>query len=185
MEKLNVILDARRVEKYHPLMEELERQGITDFELWPCIVEPKVVTSINLSHKMIVRDAMEKGLPEVLIAEDDVYFPAPDGWQYFLMNRPDPSEYDLYLAATYIPTEPPKHVCGFHLYSVSSKFYERFLSVPDETHIDTAMDDLKGDYKFCYPFAALQRPGFSANNMMQVNYNSCLQDKDVYGGLPK
>ena len=56
--KLNIILDARRVEKYHPLMEELERQGIIDFELWPCIVEPKVVTSINLSHKMIVRDAM-------------------------------------------------------------------------------------------------------------------------------
>jgi len=63
--KLNIILDARRVEKYHPLMEELERQGISDFELWPCIIEPKVIVSINLSHKMIVRDAMEKGLPEV------------------------------------------------------------------------------------------------------------------------
>ena len=182
---VNIIFDSRRQEKYDPLIFELQAQGICDYRIWPCLIYPDVVKSINASHKMVIKDAVYNNLPECFLMEDDCCFPAADGWQYFLRNKPDPSEYDLYLAATYIPTDPPKHVCGFHLYSVSAKFYERFLSVPDETHIDTAMDDLKGDYKFCYPFAALQRPGFSANNMMQVNYNSCLQDKDVYGGLPK
>ena len=88
MPKLNIIYDARRHEKYHPLMYELERQGITDFEIWPCIMLPDVVQSINASHKMIVRDAKDKGLEEVFIAEDDLFFPAKDGWEYFLKNKP-------------------------------------------------------------------------------------------------
>lgn len=164
-------------------MDELERQEITDFELWPCIIEPNVVKSINLSHKMIVREAQEKGLKEVCIAEDDVMFSAKDGWKYFLDNKPE--IYDLYLSATYIVTTPLKHICGFHLYCVHEKFYEKFLSVPDESHIDTVMDSVGGDFVFCYPFAALQRAGFSSNNKKIVNYNAVLKDEDVYGGLPK
>jgi hypothetical protein len=68
---------------------------------------------------------------------------------------------------------------------VHEKFYEKFLSVPDDVHIDTSMDELKGNYVFCYPFAALQRAGFSANNRTVVNYNPILKNEDVYGGLPK
>jgi hypothetical protein len=45
------------------------------------------------------------------------------------------------------------------------------------------MEDLLG-WTVCYPFAALQRKGFSANNMKEVDYNTLLQDIDVYGGLP-
>lgn len=181
--KLNIILDSRRIEKYHPLMDQLEKQGITDFELWPCVIDKEVVTSINLSHKMIVRDALEKGLEEVIIAEDDLFFPAPDGWEYFLKNKPN--SYDLYLSGTYIVTEPLEHICGFHLYMVHSRFYEKFLAVPDNKHIDTEMNNAEGEFRFCYPFAALQRPGFSANNMTIVNYNGVLKDSDVYGGLPQ
>lgn len=179
--KLNIILDSRRIEKYHPLMDELERQKIDNFELWPCLMFPSVVRSINLSHKMIVEDAKERGLQEVCIAEDDLWFPAEDGWEYFLSKKPAPQNYDLYLAATYIPPISNNMICGFHLYFVSSKFYDRFLSVPDEKHIDTSMDELKGNYIFCYPFAALQRAGFSSNNMTDVNYNSILKEEDVYG----
>jgi hypothetical protein len=146
---------------------------------------PDVVESINASHKMIVRDAMEKGFEEVCIAEDDLMFTAEDGWQHFLNKKP--KEYDLYLASTYIVPVSNNMVCGFHLYMVHSRFYEQFLSVPNNSHIDTAMDALKGKYEFCYPFSALQRPGFSANNKHQptVNYNSLLKEEDVYGGLPK
>lgn len=181
--KLNIILDSRRVEKYHPLIDELERQKIEEFELWECIMLPDIVSSINISHKMIVMDAQEKGLKEVAIAEDDLFFPAEDGWRYFMKNKPE--IFDLYLASTYVITEPLKHICGFHLYVIHSKFYESFLSIPDNVHIDTHMDSLKGDYHFCQPFAALQRPGFSANNKSVVNYNSVLKDNHVYGGLPK
>lgn len=158
--KINIIFDARRQEKYDPLINELESHGVKDFEIWPCLLLPDVVQSINASHKMLVRNAMESGDKEVCIAEDDLMFTAKGSWDYFLKNKPDYSEYDLYLAATYIPEDVPSKVCGFHLYCVSSRFYEKFLSVPDFCHIDTEMDRLKGVYKFCYPFPALQRPGF-------------------------
>lgn len=159
-------------------MDELERHKI-DFQIWECVMLSNVVASINASHKMIVRDAKEKGIEEVAIAEDDLWFPAKDGWEYFLKNKP--KEYDLYLSGTYIVTKPLEQICGFHLYIVHSKFYDKFLSMPDEEHIDTAANDLKGDYKFCFPFAALQRAGFSANNSSVVNYNSILKEEDVYG----
>ncbi len=141
---------------------------------------PDVVFSINASHKMIVRDAMEKGLDEVCIAEDDLMFTKEGAWDYFLKNKPKPTDYDLYLAATYVPETPPKLICGFHLYCVSSKFYNQFLSVPDEKHIDTEMNNINGSYVFCYPFPALQRAGFSSNNKCICNYNVVLREQDIY-----
>lgn len=183
--KLNIIYDARRFEKYEPLMLELERQGIKEgeFEIWPCLLLNDVVSAINKSHKMIVEDAKEKGLSEVCICEDDLFFPAQDGWQYFLRNKP--LEYDIYVAATYILPVELKKLCGFHLYCVSSKFYDTFLSTPNNVHIDTYFDTIPGDYHICYPYAALQRPGFSSNNKAYTNYNAILKDEHVYGGIPK
>jgi len=87
-----------------------------------------------------------------------------------------------YLACTYITPVSLKKVVGFHLYIIHQKFYDKFLNVAPNVHIDTAMDDLDGDYHFCYPFPAIQRAGFSANNMAVVNYNSVLKDEDIYGG---
>ena len=178
--KVNIIFDSRRQEKYDPLINELKNQGIANYTIWPCLIYPSVVKSINASHKMIVKNAKDNGEPECVLMEDDCYFPAADGWKYFLDNKPE--DYDLYLAATYVVTKPLKHICGFHLYCVHEKFYEKFLSVPDESHIDTVMDSVKGDFVFCYPFAALQRPGFSANNKSVVNYNLILKKEDIYGG---
>lgn len=177
--RLNIIFDSRRPEKYDPLISELERQNITDYELWPCIMYPDVVASINASHKMIVRDAKEKKLKYVCIAEDDLWIPHEKGWQYYLDNMPD--DFDLYLACTLVTPVTNNVVCGFHLYMVAEKFYDTFLAAPDVAHIDSAMNDIKGDYKFCYPFAAIQRPGYSHNNKTEVNYNGIFQEQDVYG----
>lgn len=176
--KLNVIFDSRRIEKYEPLIEELKRQNITDYKIWPCIMKPDVVESINASHKMIVNYAKGLGLKEICIAEEDLMFPNENGWDYFLEHKP--KSYDLYLACTYIPPISNNKICGFHLYFISEKFYDAFLSAPDKEHIDTAMDNLNGDYHFCYPFPALQRSGFSANNKAVVNYNAILNENDIY-----
>jgi len=177
--RLNIIHDSRMIERYDPLIKELKRQHIDDFEIWPCLILPSVVSSINESHKMIVRHAKESGIDEVAIAEDDVIFPANDGWEYYLRNKP--KEYDIYVACTYCIPISNNIMTGFHLYMVNAKFYEAFLSLPNNVHIDTAMNDLNGNWKFCYPFAALQRPGWSSNNNAVCNYNSILSNNDVYG----
>lgn len=176
---INIIHDNRRPEKYPQFMMEFANQGISDYKVWEAVIDrPTVVEAINASHKRIVSWAKDMGLAEVCIAEDDLMFTCGDSWRYFLNSKPE--NFDLYLSSTYIVTEPLSKICGFHLYVVHEKFYDTFLSAPNTAHIDTVMEELGGDFKFCYPFPALQRAGFSANNMAQVNYNQNLDKKHWY-----
>ena len=178
--KLNIIYDNRRTEKYDLLIAELDRQGISDYEIFPCIIRNDVIESINASHKMLIQKAKDEGEEMICVAEDDLWFPADDGWQYFLKNKP--GKFDLYLGGSYVIDDCFPQICGFHLYICHEKFYDRFLSVPNNKHIDTEINNLKGDFHFCRPFPALQRPGFSANNKCVVNYNGILKEGDVYVG---
>ncbi len=187
--KLNIIYDSRRQEKWEPLMAELAGQGISDYEVWPCLILPNVVESISASHKMIVQDAKDKGLKECCIGEDDLMFTAPGAWDHFIKGKPP--DYDLYLGGCYCGVglyvdaiekyEKPivSRPVGLHLYFIHSCYYDAFLSTPSHLHIDTAQD---GIYDICYPFVALQRPGFSANNMSYQNYNSIIRPEDIYKG---
>jgi hypothetical protein len=177
--KLHVIYDDRRFERFEPLVNELFIQNI-DYQIWKPVEAKTTVESINKSHKAIVRWAKEMRLPMVAIGEDDLCFPAKDGWRYFLNLMPD--SFDLYLACTYTPPITNRIICGFHCYVVHERFYDRYLGVPDDCHIDTEISNRGGDFKFCYPFAALQRPGFSANNMAVTNYNGILKPEDIYKG---
>lgn len=182
--RLNIIFDSRRHEKLEPLLAELSRQSITDYEIFPCIIYPDVVKSINASHKMIVQRAKDDGLKEVCIGEDDLCFPSENGWRWFLENKP--STFDIYSAGCYMSFERPsapglvkfKTLVGFHLYIVSERYYDKFLATRDDDHIDTAQRG--GEFYSIWPFAALQSPGYSANNKINVNYNLILTEQDIY-----
>lgn len=187
--KIVIIHDDRRDEEKRVLCEkEVHRQGIQQYNFWPAnYVGETVEAAINQSHKQVVALAKEMGWDEVCIMESDVMFPAADGWKYFLMKQPLPGSYDLYLAGTYgevlyhklygYPyTDIP---CGFHCYIIDSRYYDTFLATPAEQHIDSAQRG--GVYRLCYPFAAIQRPGWSANAKKKVDYNVKLQRHDVYG----
>lgn len=182
---VNVISDLRLIERYEPLLNELGRQGITDFKLWPIVEDSKsVISSISKSHKQIIRDAKDKGLERVAILEDDVWFPAPNGWQHFLDGIPL-WKYDMYLAGTYgldRPVQNPiKHINGLHAYICHERFYDTFLSLPENEHIDVAMSGL-GLYYVEYPFIALQRPGWSSNTRAFSDKNADLSKEDIYYG---
>lgn len=164
-------------------MDEMKSQRIS-YELWPCLIFNDVPSSINASHKMIVSDAKERGLEEVCIGEDDLYFPHKRGWEWFLKHKPD--VFDIYSGGSYLPFDKPKEPCavrvkeivGFHLYIIHSRYYDTFLNTDPSKHIDT---EQKSDSMFvCWPMSALQRPGFSANNKAQCNYNGILLKEDIY-----
>lgn len=182
--RLHIIYDDRRIEKYAPLIAELERQKITDYELVPCLVYSNVVFSINASHKSVVARAKRDGLVECLIAEDDLMFPNENGFEWFLKNKPP--VYDLYTSANYIGAKPKGQkgafradvLIGFQLYFIHSRYYDTFLNTPDMQHID-AEQKSKLMY-YCYPHAALQRPGFSANHGANTNYNNMFTPEDIY-----
>lgn len=187
--RLNIIFDDRYSERYDLLVKEFERQNITDFEIWPCIIRPNVLESITLSFKMIVKMAKDSGLNEVAIGEDDLMFPSKNGWEYFLNNKPE--NFDVYIGGTYYINKPDdykppvikvKEWVGNHLIIIHKKYYDTFLSLPENSHCDTANSG-KGDFYVCFPFAAIQRPSYSANNMAFVNYNSILKPEWVYGDI--
>lgn len=185
---INVIYDDRNADDYPRLLGEFIKQTVTPkHKFWNCIInKDSVVKSINASHKMIVNYAKDNNLPYVCIAEQDLEFTCEKSWEYFLEQMPQ--DFDIYLGCSYIKNAIPNSevvdnlICGFHLYVVDQKFYDAFLSVPDDAHIDTAVGDLKGNFVFCKPFVALQRVGYSANNKTIVNYNAILQQEDIYKG---
>jgi hypothetical protein len=191
-----VIHDQRRPDEELSTCEtELQRQGLTDYGVFFAVISgaPTVAGCINASHKKIVRMAKEEGWPEVCILESDVWFPAPDGWAYFLEHKP--VRFDIYSAGSYDnnpilyredrkkwPSSfvtPVPNLVGFHCYIVSAEWYDHFLAVPDDEHIDTAQTG--GIFWVCYPFAALQRRSWSANHKSIQDYNGELEKQDVYG----
>ena len=185
--EIMILHDPRNLDNDWELcQQELERQGICAYWRELSVQAETVVESINMTHKRAVYFAKYKGLPEVCIMESDVMFPAADGWEYFLRNKPD--SFDLYLAGTYgdfdYHTEGGYYVrrpAGFHCYIIHEKYYDKFLATPPELHIDDAQE---GWFSLCYPFAALQRPGWSATAKRKVNYNNDLlnnRKEDVYG----
>lgn len=184
--KVFILYNDKRHERYHPLMEEIERQGVIDFEFFPAIEAKTPVESINAGFKAIIRKAKEEGLKECAIWEDDNYFANANGWLYFLNNKP--KEYDIFIGGSYLidnrieykspVTKVPEYI-GNHCILVHSRYYDRFLSVPDDVHIDVAQGGL-GDFYLCYPMAALQRAGWSSNNSAYADYNQTLDKIHIY-----
>jgi hypothetical protein len=176
----HIIVNPARPVSNETLYQELDRQGI-DAKLWePVHDKDSVVRSINLSHKQIVQFAVEHHIPQICIMEEDVMFPASDGWQYFQANIPD--EFDLYLGGAYGLNEtafnrirkhpgaiPIHNFAGLHCYIINNTYYDRFLSLPENRHIDDQPG--LGRFFVCAPFAALQHPGWSSNARRTVDYN--------------
>lgn len=186
----NIIYDDRYSKDYPRLLDELIRQGVTKYRFWNAIVDKTNVTaSINASHKMIVRWAKENNLDSICIWEQDNYFPSENGWRYFKKNIPE--DFDVYIGGTYLLNAPHEWVApvikvnewvGNHCIIINKKYYDIWLSLEDDKHIDS-INAGKGDFYVCYPFAALQRPGYSLQHRSDQNYNAILKEEYVYGKL--
>jgi hypothetical protein len=113
--------------------------------------------------------------------EDDVRFTNPNSFKYFLENKP--KDFDIYLSGIYIgeilEDNSVKSFTGFHCYIVNERFYDEYLSVPDDEHIDRALSNL-GKYYVCNPFIAIQYNGFSYNTKMDMNYDDLLRERELY-----
>lgn len=194
----HVLINPYRPIPNATLHNELDRQGI-DAKFWEPVYDSQspAVRSINLSHKRIVQFAADHYLPQICIMEEDVMFPADDGWKYFQANMPE--EFDLYLAGAYGLNQQAltrvaegagpveiHNFAGLHCYIINESYYGTFLAMPENKHID----DQPGLGKFyvCAPFAALQYPGWSANAQQYVDYNCderVLPKKCIYYGKEK
>lgn len=178
------IIKGNREERLPRLMKELEAQGITDYELWDGIyLSHSVKASINASHKQIVEYAKLAEWDEVCIAEDDLKFTHQSSWKYFLKQKP--FDFDMYLSMIYTgdidENNYVKKFTGLTLYVIAKRFYDKFLSVSGDGHIDQELAGL-GKYIVCNPFVAMQYNGFSSNTGKNEVYDTLLQGRNIYLG---
>lgn len=179
--ELNIV--NGRSERTSKVLDELKKCGITDYKLWPGVLERSVIKSINLAHKEIVKWALENDLPEVCIAEDDFLATHPNSWKYFLEHKPP--VFDMYLSSVFLGDIDEKGMAkeftGMTLYIVSKRFYVKFLTTPDDEHIDHALAGL-GEYYVSPKFCFIQANGFSSNTCKHEVYDNFFQNRDLYRG---
>lgn len=174
--------DVMRIDR---LKIEMERQGIAEYRIWPTIPIHNAPrrTSISKGHKQIVQWAMEEGLSEVLIFEDDIRFPAIDGFKYFLHNKPK-TEFDQYLVGVYRgdidENGVVKRYTGQTGAIISERYYDLFLNTDERLDIDGGQA-FRGLFYVCHPFAAIQHSGFSINMQEEMDHNYLLVGKAIRG----
>lgn len=180
--KLNIII-GNLSERLPNLNKELEEQGILDYEFWPGVFLPSVKASINAAHKQIVEYAKLAEWPEVRIAEDDLRFSGKGAWDYFLKQKP--IDFDIYLGGVFLGDPDDNNIVkdftGMTMYVVKQRFYDTFLSVPNDDHIDRLLGGL-GRYVVCNPFVVTQYDGRSSNTGKHEAYGRLQESRNFYKG---
>ena len=183
--RANIIHCENDYERLPRLLNELETQEITDYELWDGVFDTtSVKKGINAAHKQIVEYAKLKGWDEVLIMEDDIRFCGVGAFNYYLEKKP--KEFDIYLGGVYLgeidAENKVKSFSGLHCYIVHSRFYDKFLSVPDDEHLDRILANM-GEYYVSNPFTSIQYNGKSSQTKQEENYDNLLNDRILYNNF--
>lgn len=190
--EINVIHLPERIDREQLFLKEFAEQGITSYRIWPGIINHISFVGISAAHKQIVRDAKTRGLPKVLIAEDDVKFTSKTSFEYFLNN--EPGDCDIYLSSFYMGTLKPDNTVddfsGLTLYIVYERYYQTFLDTPLLNHIDRAQAEQdpgnpamrrpRGIFKVCYPFTTTQYITWSDNHKALMQHDVWMQGKKLY-----
>lgn len=179
--QINVIHNPESLDRMEKLQKVIDEYEL-DVKFWPAIIDPVMsFRGISLAHKQIVQYAKNRCLSRVCIAEDDFYFTSKQSWKYFLENIP--MDYDLYLSGIYCGDIKKDNTindfCGLHLYIVHERFYDRFLSVPNENNIDRVVGRAADKVVVSFPFISLQHMGWSENNRQMSNYYDFLINRPV------
>ena len=189
---LNIIHLPNRLDRLQSFMEEMQIQSIP-YRVWPGVTTHTAYTNhrnISIAHKNIVRDAKEKGLPYVIIAEDDIKFSCAGAWKYYLSQMP--LSFDLYCGVIYAGEVDPqtnrivstKGMSGTNtLYTISSRFFDFFLSVDESKHLDRELGRFGNinEYYVCNPMVVFQMGGMSDNHHRELHYDEYLRDIKLYG----
>lgn len=149
------------------LAKHLEDMGCL-YRFWDGVYEKQMpYKNISDSHKKIVRDAKERKLRCVLIAEDDLRFSSPDSLNFFFKSIPD--EFDLFFGMIYTGTIQDGRITsgfsGLQFYMIHENFYDTFLSAPPNKHLDMWLGENCHKYQFhcCDPFVCYGESGYSDN----------------------
>jgi hypothetical protein len=184
---VNVLNLERRTDRLAEFDKQSKEQGF-EYERWQGIeIQNIPFLGISVSHKAIVSDAKEKGLPMVCIAEDDCIFSAPKAWEYYLKGTPE--SFDLYLGMIYEGVIKDNKVSsgftgGLTLYTVHEKFYDAFLAMKSMNNLDRELGKYahEFDYFVCNPMVCFQSNGFSDHKKSDATYDHLLVGRELFTG---
>lgn len=183
---LNVIHLKDRIDRRVSFIKEFKEQGI-EYKIWPGIVINQLpFAGISYAHKSIIKDAKDKKLPRVIIAEDDIYFSNSKSWDYYISNIPD--DFDLYFGVVYDSkiNEDNRILTGFAgltLYTVHERFYDTFLGMNSMNNLDRELGKYAYKYRYmvCPEFVAHQRDGFSDHKKANHTYGHLIKGRKMFG----
>jgi hypothetical protein len=142
-----------------------------DVSFWNGIYDRKnPKRGICKSHKQIVQFAKDEKLEKVTIAEDDCKFSDRGAFDYYIKRMPQ--DFDLYLGMVYVAGMNGNLITngmsGSHtLYTVHERFYDFYLSIPDDVHIDRHLGGVAFEHKYlvCLPMVCTQTNGLYSDNL--------------------
>lgn len=188
MDTLNILHLEKRTDRKDALLIQLEQQNITDYKIWEgVIVRKSRRTGITIGHKKIVQWAKDNNLERCIIGEDDLQFFGLGAWDYYLSKIPE--DYDLFFGMIYVSPGLDENYqihgisSGMTLYTIHKRFYDVFLSLPDDSHVDRDITKLHEQYKFfvCKPFVCQQTGSFSDNCLRKCTYTPLLEGRELFG----
>lgn len=169
-------------ERYLSFTKEMNEQCISDYRVWDGIHDSNKIRAISRSHKQIVQYAKDALLPEICIMEDDCFFTGKGAFEYYLQNKP--VEFDIWLGGlSNLLKRQDDYITDFRgllLYTIHERFYDKFLSIPENVNIDAGLKGL-GKYYLCPKIVCGERPGYSYHRKKNVDRTDLLKQYNVYG----
>ena len=147
----------------------------------------KAQQGCNISHKKAICKAIELGLENVLIFEDDFEFITTKSFDYVNeASKNLPNDFDIALFGWYYLPNKLKvneywnkvgDFCALHCYLVNKKAYDKILNLPTNHHIDRLIGkEIYGIKKYATNLLATkQANNFSNIQNRQTDYDKLLQ----------
>lgn len=191
MPHLNILHLQRRYDRVPNILNQIQQQQIDFYSIHEAYdaIELKIQTkeAITKGHKLIIQSAKNNNLPYCIVAEDDLVFTASGAWNYFIANIPE--SFDLYFGLIYNGTVENNRVLNgmsgvMTLYVVHNRFYDFFLSIPDNVHIDRELGQtaFKHEYYVVPKMCVVQSGSYSDNLRRAMNYDVYLEGKELFKG---
>jgi GR25 family glycosyltransferase involved in LPS biosynthesis len=183
----HIIINKARLDRLAHIKQQVAEQGITAQYHDAVIDTDNPVRGCHLSHRKIVQFAKDNDFPSVWIMEDDCVFTVPDAAREFINSMP--ACFKVYTAGMYGVHKYssaggakflyPTSMSGTHCYVINRTFYDAFLSMNENEHLDITISKAMKAYDIentniviRNEIYALQLPGYSDITKQIVDYNN-------------
>jgi hypothetical protein len=145
------------------------------------------IDNIKNAHLACVRWASEQGHELAFVAEDDVHFTSMNSWRVFYAAAVGLKSYDVLLGGIYHDDVPQpirgtdlarvSRFSGLHLYAVPVRLLPMLEKA--QGNIDAYMSAHLKDKYVCWPFVAIQHPGWSMKDKRHTDHSRLVNKRPI------